>query len=161
MVTTRRQAAATGDAPLSDDIVHTTAPRTPSKKKSPSASVETAPAVDGWKGDGSGAGIRGNTFFQKFLSHLAIVGLMVLTPPFAILMWYLHCVHHGDHEKVIAHFYNNGIFSGMYEIWPSPTLISLKIIGGFALLEAFMQLFMPGKKWIGPITATGFQPVYK
>eukprot|EP00854_Cymbomonas_tetramitiformis_P005665 gene5665-6851_t len=49
----------------------------------------------------------------------------------------------------------------MYEIWPSPTLISLKIIGGFALLEAFMQLFMPGKKWIGPITATGFQPVYK
>ena len=54
----------------------------------------------------------------------------------------------------------NGV-EGFINIWPRPTVIAWKIIGVYAAFEAALQLLLPGKRVVGPISPTGHRPVYK
>lgn len=50
---------------------------------------------------------------------------------------------------------------GFIDIWPKPTATAWKIIACYALFEAALQLWLPGKRVEGPISPAGNRPVYK
>eukprot|EP00959_Pyramimonas_sp_CCMP1952_P227589 4758831-Pyramimonas_sp.AAC.1 len=144
MATKRRSAATNTEevAPQTDDIKTT--------------------GSNGWIGDGNGSAVRGDTFIQKAFSSLGVVALIVLTPPFIIILcyssspakshvanehnvrhdvlnrWYLHTQLGGDSMAMASIFMEKG-FAGLWEIWPSPTPAAWRIIGSYAALEAFLQ----------------------
>lgn len=52
-------------------------------------------------------------------------------------------------------------FGGILKIWPIPSLFALKVILGFGLFEAFLQLYVPAGIHVGPVSPAGNRPVYK
>lgn len=50
---------------------------------------------------------------------------------------------------------------GLWAAWPRPTADAWTHIVAFGLLEAVLQLLLPGKQHKGPVTPKGNQPVYK
>ena len=50
---------------------------------------------------------------------------------------------------------------GIHKIWPMPSLYSLKLIVGFGVLEALLQLYVPGERYFGPISPAGYRALYK
>jgi hypothetical protein len=52
-------------------------------------------------------------------------------------------------------------FGGILKIWPVPSLFALKVILGFGLFEAFLQLYVPAGIHVGPVSPAGNRPVYK
>jgi len=91
---------------------------------------------------------------------LGVVALIVLTPPFIIILWYIHTRLGGDAFAMASLFMERG-FTGLYEIWPAPTLAAWRIIGSFAAFEAIILLAVPGKTFNGIVTPCGNVPVYK
>ena len=97
-VTTRRQSAMPSTTPLKTPASPLTSPRvkTPVAKRSTPTPAKAAPtpkskskakAVDGWGGnDGTGAAVRGSTWAARALSHLGILLLLGVTPPFVMLL---------------------------------------------------------------------------
>ena len=97
-VTTRRQSAMPSTTPLKTPASPLTSPRvkTPVAKRSTPTPAKAAPtpkskskakAVDGWGGnDGTGAAVRGSTWAARALSHLGILLLLGVTPPFVIVL---------------------------------------------------------------------------
>ena len=59
-----------------------------------------------------------------------------------------------DHVK-------SGGLAGVYETWPKATPEAWKTIAAFGAFEAFLQLFMPGKRFEGPVSPKGNVPIYK
>jgi 7-dehydrocholesterol reductase len=59
------------------------------------------------------------------------------------------------------HLRDHGLLEGLRSIWPMPTVVAGKIILGFALFEAALQLLLPGKRFEGPVSPSGNVPVYK
>ncbi|CAI5518213.1 unnamed protein product [Closterium sp. Naga37s-1] len=50
---------------------------------------------------------------------------------------------------------------GLLEAWPSPfSPIAWKIIGTFAAFEALLQVLLPGKEFVGPVSPAGNRPIY-
>lgn len=66
----------------------------------------------------------------------------------------------GSVSQTWNYLYQNG-FEGFINIWPSPSATACKIIGCYAAFEAALQLLLPGKRVLGPVSPTGNQPVYK
>jgi 7-dehydrocholesterol reductase len=67
----------------------------------------------------------------------------------------------GSVLKTYEHLREHGLVEGLKAIWPMPTAVAWKIIFGFGLFEAVLQLLLPGKRFEGPISPTGNVPVYK
>uniref|UniRef100_A0A7S0N8U1 7-dehydrocholesterol reductase n=1 Tax=Pyramimonas obovata TaxID=1411642 RepID=A0A7S0N8U1_9CHLO len=136
------------------------------RRSAPSTTVveDVAPAKttasNGWLGDGNGSAVRGDTFLQKTISSLGVVALIVLTPPFIIILWYWHTQLGGDSFAMASLFMEKGL-AGLWEIWPAPTPDAWRIIGCFAALEAFLQVTVPGKTFHANVTPCGNIPVYK
>lgn len=51
--------------------------------------------------------------------------------------------------------------AGVHKIWPMPSLYGLKLIVGFGVLEALLQLYVPGERYFGPISPAGYRALYK
>lgn len=70
---------------------------------------------------------------------------------------------HADGSVVRAyeHLREHGVLEGLKAIWPMPTMAAWKIIFGFGLFEAALQLLLPGKRFEGPVSPSGNVPVYK
>ncbi|VAH69146.1 unnamed protein product [Triticum turgidum subsp. durum] len=90
-----------------------------------------------------------------------MVTLFSLCPPFVILLWYTVVHADGSVARTYEHLRDHGILEGLKAIWPMPTVLAGKIILGFALFEAALQLLLPGKRFEGPISPAGNVPVYK
>lgn len=67
----------------------------------------------------------------------------------------------GSVVRTYEHLRDHGVLEGLKAIWPMPTLVAWKIIFGFGLFEAVLQLLLPGKRFEGPISPAGNVPVYK
>jgi 7-dehydrocholesterol reductase len=63
--------------------------------------------------------------------------------------------------KTYEHLWEHGVVEGLKAIWPMPTVVAWKIIFGFGLFEAVLQLLLPGKRFEGPISPTANVPIYK
>ena len=64
----------------------------------------------------------------------------------------------------ILEFYEyarSGGTGGLYFAWPRPSLEAWRIIATFGLVQALLQLYVPGKPFHGPVSPRGNVPVYK
>lgn len=102
---------------------------------------------------------------KKLIRRLIVpLALVLLCPPFVILMWYANTALDGSLLKLWHLFQSQGLLTTIWKIW-SPIFFGSKtawtmiaIFGGSQLL--FMKL-LPGKLVKGPITPKGNIPVYK
>ena len=51
--------------------------------------------------------------------------------------------------------------SGLWTAWPRPSLEAWSYVAGHGLLQAALQLGLPGRTHLGPVTPKGNVPVYK
>ena len=51
--------------------------------------------------------------------------------------------------------------SGLWAAWPRPSLEAWSYVAGHGLLQAALQLWLPGRRHLGPVTPKGNVPVYK
>ena len=58
-------------------------------------------------------------------------------------------------------FSRAGGLKGLIRVWPRPSLEAWSLIAGFGAFEAALQLFVPGKQYLGPKSPKGNVPVYK
>lgn len=100
----------------------------------------------------------------KLRNTLGPLLLILLCPPFAILMWYTNTALQGSFQALFSMFYQYGIFTSIYQIW-QPVFFGSKIawciIAVFAAFQFILMKFVPGKTLPGPITPMGNVPVYK
>ena len=88
--------------------------------------------------------------------------LMATTPAFSIVFFHVCANMNGDFLAFSQLCYNNGLFSTIHAIWPSPwDPQACKMIGSFLGFELLLQRFMPGKMFKATVTPQGNQPIYK
>ena len=63
--------------------------------------------------------------------------------------------------RELYEFGRAGGLKGLLKMYPIPSLEAWKIIVGFGIFEAVLQLYMPGKEYLGPKSPKGNTPVYK
>ncbi|KAI7754265.1 hypothetical protein M8C21_033542 [Ambrosia artemisiifolia] len=97
---------------------------------------------------------------SPILTYFSVITLLSTCPPFVILLWYTMVHQDGSILNTFNYLKEHGI-EGFVSIWPRPTAIAWKIIACYALFEAALQLWLPGKRVEGPISPTGNKPVYK
>ncbi|MCO5597383.1 hypothetical protein L7F22_051459 [Adiantum nelumboides] len=97
---------------------------------------------------------------SPLLAYASMLGLLLSCPPFVILLWYSLVHMDGSAWKTWEFLRDEGV-QGLTKIWPSPSLIAWKLIAGYAAFEAALQVLLPGKEVLGPISPMGNRPVYK
>src|SRR4051812_12458637 len=101
----------------------------------------------------------------KWLRQTVIPALLIsVCPPTAILIWYVHSMLGGSLSALYDLVLRDGALTTIGNIW-GPVFFGTKaawgIIGTFALVELILMRLLPGKEFLGPITANGNVPVYK
>lgn len=102
-----------------------------------------------------------NRWFQRTFVPLCFI---LLCPPATLVFWYTNVFLTGSFSNLFNLFQTEGFFYTVYHIcspyfFGSPTAWAMIAI--FAALELLLMRFLPGKKFLGPITPAGNQPVYK
>ncbi len=90
--------------------------------------------------------------------------LISVCPPTAILVWYTHTALGGSMSKLGAMIAAQGFFSTLHAIWRPVffgTSTAWTMIAAFALMQLVLMRVLPGKKFLGPVTANGNVPEYK
>lgn len=82
-----------------------------------------------------------------------------LTEVCQLCRWYTMVKADGSVEKSYRHFYQHGI-RGFKDTWPYPSLRACKLVGAFVGFEAFLQILLPGERFLGPSTPAGNRPFY-
>ncbi|KAF6138401.1 hypothetical protein GIB67_032905 [Kingdonia uniflora] len=94
------------------------------------------------------------------VTYASMLSLLSLCPPFVILLWYTMVHADGSISQTCDYLMQNGM-QGFRDMWPKPTATAWKIIACYGVFEAVLQLFLPGKRFEGPISPEGNRPVYK
>ncbi|MDR3476432.1 MAG: 7-dehydrocholesterol reductase [Gammaproteobacteria bacterium] len=101
---------------------------------------------------------------QKIRNSLGPLFLILVCPPFAILMWYTNTALSGSFLALGSMIEQQGFFSAIYAIW-RPVMFgshaAWMILSVFAVFELVLMRLLPGKTFYGPITPKGNVPVYK
>lgn len=90
--------------------------------------------------------------------------LILLCPPFVMLMWYTNTVLDGSLWKLWELMGQNGLLQTIYDVWVPYVFGSAtawRIIACFMVFELVLMRVLPGKIVNGPITPKGNVPVYK
>ena len=95
---------------------------------------------------------------------MGALSLLIVCPLFGMLIWYLVVVQKGSLRSLYVAFRRLGLRVFTKDLWSKAypfDPLGLKIVGCYAAFEAFLQLFVPGKKFKATPTATGHIPIYK
>mmetsp|Transcript_698 Transcript_698/g.2050 ORF Transcript_698/g.2050 Transcript_698/m.2050 type:complete len:485 (-) Transcript_698:720-2174(-) len=155
MVQTRRQShIAAGDLPASP-VQNGSSP-----SPSPSRTSKSRDWADSHgTGDRSGAwGLTGS--LGDLVSVAGTLFIIGVTPAFAIIMTFTY-IHLDASLLALWKYVQQQGLGGLWAAWPRPTADAWTHIVAFGLLEAVLQLLLPGKQHKGPVTPKGNQPVYK
>ncbi len=90
--------------------------------------------------------------------------LMLVCPPFVMLMWYTNTTLGGSLSELFSLMLEQGIFQTTYTIWKPyffGSSLAWGMIACFIVFELALMRLLPGKTWHGPITPKGNVPVYK
>lgn len=90
--------------------------------------------------------------------------LMLLCPPFVMLMWYTNTALEGSLYELLNLITQQGLFQTIYKVWAPyffGSAIAWQSIACFIVIELLLMRLLPGKVWHGPITPKGNVPVYK
>lgn len=83
--------------------------------------------------------------------------LILLTPPTVIVLWV--CCRYLD-GSLLRLLTAEGV-RALLDNWPRPSLRAAEMIAVFALLEAALLRYLPGRVHLGPVTPAGDRPVYR
>jgi 7-dehydrocholesterol reductase len=101
----------------------------------------------------------------RWLRQTVVPALLIaVCPPTAILVWYVHTALGGSLSALLALFAKDGVVATIASIWGPVffgTRAAWSLIGIFALFELVLMRLLPGKRFLGPVTANGNVPVYK
>jgi 7-dehydrocholesterol reductase len=101
---------------------------------------------------------------QKIRNSLGPLFLILVCPPFAMMMWYTNTALSGSFSALWDLVQQEGFFPTLYQIW-RPVMFGSPmawiILLTFALFELAIMRLLPGKVFYGPITPKGNVPVYK
>ncbi len=101
-----------------------------------------------------------NSLFNRTLVPLFLV---LVTPPFAMIFWYVNVELSGSFAALFAELMETGLFALIQKVWLSRffgSVAAWKMIGAFALLQLLLMRFLPGRKYKGTITPKGNVPEY-
>ena len=90
--------------------------------------------------------------------------LLVLCPPFVMLVWYTNAELGGSLWDLGNLLMQQGVFQTIYNVWKPyfwGSAIAWEIIACFVIFQLTLMRFLPGKAFNGPITPKGNLPVYK
>lgn len=90
--------------------------------------------------------------------------LMLVCPPFVMLMWYTNTTLNGSATQLLQLITTKGLFTTLSLAWLPHFFGSTTawlMIASFALFELVLMKAVPGKPFAGPITPNGNIPRYK
>ena len=67
----------------------------------------------------------------------------------------------GSLAALVDGFREKGALDYVRDAWPSTSPRAWKFLGAYALFEALLQVYLPGKRFEATTTANGNVPVYK
>jgi 7-dehydrocholesterol reductase len=88
------------------------------------------------------------------------IALMVITPIMGLLMIEANFKYGGSYQALFADVFKNPVGTIM-AAYKTPSWETIKLILYFMAFELFLMRAVPGKKFIGPISAAGNRPEYK
>jgi 7-dehydrocholesterol reductase len=90
--------------------------------------------------------------------------LILLCPPFAMIIWYTNTKLAGSIAELWGMINTHGFFATIYTIWHPifwGSSTAWLMITCFVFLQIILMRILPGKTFNGPITAQGNLPIYK
>lgn len=93
----------------------------------------------------------------KTLGTLALIG----TTPFIALYYYIITTQFDGSMSAFYNLYKEQGFGAIRDLWQWPTQEAAQYVAAFGLIQAALQLLVPGKPYHAPITPKGNKPVYK
>jgi 7-dehydrocholesterol reductase len=101
---------------------------------------------------------------RNFRHSLGPLALLLLSPPFVMIMWYTNTALDGSLSRLLNLIDHQGLINTVYAIWRpvffgSP--LAWMMIIAFVIFELMLMRFLPGREYHGPITPKGNVPVYK
>jgi 7-dehydrocholesterol reductase len=107
---------------------------------------------------------QSNTYTNSPLMRLlAPLMLILLCPPFAMLLWHTNIHLNGSYTELIRWIGEVGVLGAIREVWLPVffgSVMAWKIIGIFAGIQLVLMRVLPGKKYNGPLTPMGNTPEY-
>ena len=101
---------------------------------------------------------------KKIRHSLGPLFLILVCPPFAILLWFTNTALAGSFASLWSFLTTQGFVHGIYQIW-RPVMfgspLAWIIILSYAAFQLLIMRCLPGKIFYGPITPKGNVPVYK
>lgn len=97
-------------------------------------------------------------------NNLGPLILMLVCPPFVMLMWYTNTQLDGSFYALWNLINEEGIVITVYKIWQPyfwGSSVAWSMIACFIVFELILMRILPGKKFYGPPTAKGYMPLYK
>ena len=61
----------------------------------------------------------------------------------------------------VSAFVHEAGFKGLVNAWPRPRAEVWQLLACVGLIQGLLQVFVPGKKFLGPVSPKGNVPVYK
>jgi len=105
----------------------------------------------------AGTGVHQNGFYRVF----GAIFLLLSTPPFSLAVWSIFVQHKGSIFDFVSHIkYGCTNFTAFMDGMPGFSLEAVYYVAAFGLFQAFLQLFVPGKTFTGPVSPKGNRPVY-
>lgn len=102
--------------------------------------------------------------WSKLRNSFGPLVLILLCPPFVMLMWYTNTVLEGSLLSLWDLITQKGLFETIYAVWKPlfwGSATAWGLIASFIVFELFLMRMLPGKTFYGPLTPKGNVPVYK
>ncbi len=96
-----------------------------------------------------------------FFRALGALLLLLSTPPFTLALWSIFVQYKGSTTDFIAFVSDQSNWPAFVASLPTLSWEATTYIAVFGVFQAFLQLAVPGKPFIGPISPKGNRPVYK
>ncbi|QDZ23633.1 sterol reductase [Chloropicon primus] len=125
--------------------------KTPAKRKTTASKGSVS-----WS-DSAGTGVQDG----GFLRSLGALLLLVTTPPFTMALWSIFVQHKGSVTSFGLQVADSSNWPAFSASLPTVSWEATSYIAAFGAFQAFLQLAVPGKEFIGPVSPKGNRPVYK
>ncbi len=105
----------------------------------------------------AGTGVESSGVFRA----LGALLLLLSTPPFTIALWSIFVQHKGSVASFVTLLSDQKNWTPFLQSLPTLSWEATGYIAAFGAFEALIQLAVPGKAFVGPISPKGNRPVYK
>ena len=99
--------------------------------------------------------------YGAFINATGIILLIATTPFLAVMIWDVFVNRNGSVSNLVSSISKKTFTGYLKDMLPWPSKEAIAHLLSYATFEALLQLYLPGKKHFGPVTANGNIPEYK